>query len=328
MGAILPEISNQRRTASRWLDRLRTIKHNWDDQRECIPFIREIEKKLPKLKINQTQLIKCGFDHIVLIINGQKVFRFPRNEKYRAKLLVEHRVLGELPKHCGVAVPRYDFVDAKGLFGCYSLIPGHELRPEIFQRLDRNEQKAILLALSAFLNSLHTLRTSLVDTEEGMNGRAWEDQRFSNGEFEIRKQHISTAIEADTFSKLERFFARYGRPGREHITSCVVHGDMVSNHVLLSQDRNVGVIDFSELTVGDPAWDLAVIGSYTDWATSFLVERSPYANEDKTLLARCHRQAVRYWTERLYWKIEGRYTDDCLEAIIDMLQASLRRTET
>ena len=310
-----------------WYERLRRVKHSWDDRRECIPFIQIIKKELPDFKFRNVRLVKSGFDHIVLIINKQHVFRFPRNETYRAKLLAEAAVLKALPANLPVTIPRYKYVEETGVFGFYPMIFGKELRPELFELLNRGEQESVLLKVADLLNTLHALPLSLLGAPGEAHPNSWADQRFSHGDFEARKSRLAAVLDTGLLQKLGSFFQRYGGPTHVAAKLSIVHGDVVANHVLLRDDGQVGLIDFSELTIGDPAWDIAVLGSYADWTAPFLIKNCAFVAEDRDLLVRCHQQAVRYWTERLYWRIEGRYAEDRLETLIKMLRSSLRRTE-
>ena len=50
----------------------------------------------------------------------------------------------------------------------------------------------------------------------------------------------------------------------------LLHGDLSPDHVLFdrSHQRQSGVIDFSDLTIGDPAWDLLYL--YADYGVDFV----------------------------------------------------------
>ena len=303
------------------LDEARFARSRWEDRAAAAVFIGQIKTAFPNLNRKHVKLIKSGFDHTELIVDHRMIFRFPRTDKYRAKLLAEKRLLEELKGNVSVEVPEYIWVEPSGIFGCYNRIEGEELRPEVFWDLSRASQERLLLKVVGFLNVLHSLPMSLIHEADHKISDCLDEKRFSHSDFEGRQPIFAAAIEPKLLNALERFFSEYGRPllARKR----VVHADLVSNHVLLSLRASVGVIDFSEFTAGDPAWDFAVLGSYADWAGPFLLENYAFATEDHGLLARCRQQAVRFWTERLFFILGGQYPSDCLATVKTMLQKAL-----
>src|SRR5690606_27506483 len=94
-------------------------------------------------------------------------------------------------------------------------------------------------------------------------------------------------------------------PSPKDPPSKLIHGDIQENHILLPKGgRQIGVIDF-DLRLGDPAWDFGALWAWGDWAPRFVFQHYAFAAEDPDLLERSRLQSVRYWVERLYWRIQG-----------------------
>ncbi|MBC2682291.1 phosphotransferase [Corynebacterium sp. 4HC-13] len=82
------------------------------------------------------------------------------------------------------------------------------------------------------------------------------------GKFALMKRRLPVYLEPNLssaeMSHVREVFAELDgmlrRPGQQR---CLTHGDLLNTHVLWDEHGGVGVIDFSDMTVGDPALDYA-----------------------------------------------------------------------
>lgn len=304
------------------IDTVDEIRQSRLDLANCV---RELRATFPDIAVKHARLISSGFDHLIVSINFKYMFRFPRTPLYRAHLPIEISVLGGLDQALRVNVPRYRFVAPAGRFAGYARVPGVEMTPSRFTQLPRCDQRDVARQFVEFLNALHATPSELLARAGEPLPTLWRSRRYAGGDHLTRRDTLAPYLEPDDLARLDRFFARYGagRPA----ASRVIHGDLVQNHLLLDPSRRLGVIDFGELALGDPAWDLAVLSSYDDWVGPFMLESYDFATHDPDLLGRAHMQAVRFWAERLFYKLSGNYKDDDLKSIGLMLNRSLSRID-
>lgn len=67
--------------------------------REKKAYIEKARDYFPEIRFEDTQLIKSGWDHDVLVLDDRHVFRFPKKDlptKYRAKFRAEVQLLAYL----------------------------------------------------------------------------------------------------------------------------------------------------------------------------------------------------------------------------------------
>lgn len=286
-----------------------------------IDSIRDI---FPEVRFKRAKLILSGLDHIVVVLDDSWIFRFPRSEAYRTNLAREIAILRELKNKTPVVLPDYRYIAPSNAFGGYAMVVGRGLQPELFHSLSRDMQRSLVQQISRFLSTLHALPTSILNGPDGMGHEWTEDQRFSSGDFENRARVLSTALDRSSLDTLERFFCTYGKSSQAR--KRVVHTDLNQDNILLSRrGGHIGIIDFSDAALGDPAWDFAAIGSYDDWVCPFMIENYAFAAEDVDLLDRSRQQAVRYWSDRLYNRIQGIHANGSIVSIVAMLRSSLKR---
>ncbi|HZY94333.1 MAG TPA: phosphotransferase [Candidatus Bathyarchaeia archaeon] len=69
-----------------------------------------IEKCFPGFRVRRSRQILSGWDNVVLEVNGDYIFRFPRFRESEKNLRKEIRLLPVLSKYLTTRVPKYEFV--------------------------------------------------------------------------------------------------------------------------------------------------------------------------------------------------------------------------
>jgi aminoglycoside 2''-phosphotransferase len=281
----------------------------------------DIRAEFPNFAFGSARLISSGFHYVVVRLDDAHIFRFPRSDSDRLDLVYEMRLLGRLSGKTCARIPDYRFVSPTKGFGGYEAIWGAELRMGVFRGLQRRRQEDVLVQIAGLVNELHGLPPRLVGGPDGQAPDRRSLARFSHCEFAERVAFMSERVSASLLAATERFFAAHGGPAEGKTR--MVHGDLVSNHMLLDSDGRLGVIDFGGAGLGDPAWDFAVLGSYAPWVGPFLLAHYNHASGDGSLLDRARVQAVRYWFDRLFFRLISRHRSDRLGEISAMLRSSL-----
>lgn len=186
-----------------------------------------------------------GEDHWVFAARGH-VLRFPKGDA--DALAGEIRLLAWLAPRLPLAVPAYDLVvDGPRPFAGYPAIPGVPAlgRDLAIQRLGPT--------LGRFLRALHAL-----PVEAPAHGLSEEapalDEWTAEALEDLAGAEARGHVDADERRALEAIL-RSPPPGVPTIR--VLHGDFAAEHVLVADGAPVGVIDWSDAALGDPARDLA-----------------------------------------------------------------------
>ncbi|MFL5958746.1 MAG: phosphotransferase [Gaiellaceae bacterium] len=191
--------------------------------------------------------IDDGWDFKVLILEDEWVVRIPRSDLARDQLEKEVELLSSLGPAVPVAVPRFVQVSRDPLFVVYRLIRGEPLRDE-----DPDGVRAFLEALHSF--DAGELPVPSPDWLGIYRAHAADWRRV-----------VVPLLDADERPRAEALLAE-----TETLTGfepVLVHCDLGPSHLLCLDGRLVGVIDWGEAKIGDPAIDYAWLLNvpFHDW---------------------------------------------------------------
>jgi hypothetical protein len=178
-----------------------------------------------------------GYDFEVAIVDDGWVFRFPRRSGVEEALELETLVLPALAPSLPVLVPSFEYVSHSPFFVGYRVIRGEPL-------VDEDGE-----GVRAFLDALHAFDTSElpVATEDWV-----EAYRNQCAEFE---RLVFPVLDSDRRTRARRLFADVET--LSGFEPALLHADLGPEHLLVRDGRLVGVIDWGDMRVGDPALDYA-----------------------------------------------------------------------
>jgi aminoglycoside phosphotransferase (APT) family kinase protein len=188
-----------------------------------------------------------GYDYEVVVVDHEWVFRFPRRPGVEETLEVEIALLPALAPALPVAVPVFEHVSRDPFFVGYRVLRGEPLVDE-----DGDGVRAFLEALHSFDSS--ALPVKRHDWLEAYSDQCAEFQRL-----------VFPILDEDRRRQARRLFGEVETlVGFE---PALVHADLGPAHLLVRDGRLAGVIDWSDVRVGDPAIDYAWVlnGPFGDW---------------------------------------------------------------
>lgn len=222
--------------------------------------LERIAAAFPDLTWSRARRITEGWDHVVVVLDDALVFRFPQEPPYTEALGREVAVLDHLGPRLPVRIPRYDRVAPDGSFAGYPLLPGRTLTPEVLDSLDGDAREAVVDQLAGFLSALHTAPVPGTPLERVPPCCPAEDQR------EVRRAagaHLPGVLSPGELGEVERILDDVDALLAADLPEVVVHNDVYSRHLLWDDAAaRLGVIDFSDMCLGDPAVDFAELHEY------------------------------------------------------------------
>jgi aminoglycoside phosphotransferase (APT) family kinase protein len=221
--------------------------------------VADVRVALQQVDIAATDVvrIKGGSANWTYLVNGTLIVRFPRTDEVARATLRELELLPRLEGHVAFAVPKpvvSGMWENAPFFG-YQRIDGRGLR-----RTDFSDH--VLREFGSYLAQLHSFPVDQVPLGPYERSRAssWHD----------RYVHLWVQIEGLVLPELDRNLADAIRHQfskvMEHTPEfefCFVHNDLGLEHVLIDPSGHdlVGIIDFENAAIGDPAVDLAPISA-------------------------------------------------------------------
>lgn len=191
--------------------------------------------------------IDDGYDFEVAVVDGEWVFRFPRRAGVEEALRLEIVLLPLLAPTLPVDVPSFEHISRDPLFVGYRLIRGEPL-------VDEDPD-----GVRVFLEALHTLDPAGLPLER----LDWiEAYREQCAEFE---RLVVPLLDKDLRARGRQLFG--GVDALAGFEPALVHSDLGPEHLLVRDGKLIGVIDWGDARLGDPALDYSWLlgGPFAHW---------------------------------------------------------------
>jgi aminoglycoside phosphotransferase (APT) family kinase protein len=227
----------------------------WDAEQtvESEQALRLVQSQFLELKAINIKEIGRGWDNIAFLINETYIFRFPRREVAAPLILREFELLPIMAKELPlpIPIPKWKGVPTKDYpwhFIGYEKLEGI---PACHSNLSKEERLKMIGPIAQFLKTLHGMKF------EGLPLDEWKRTDASHLIPRILKD-----LREHGFYE-ERYTEILNRSYREPLAVVTVHGDFYVRHLLIGVNRlPVGVIDWGDLHLGDPAVDLSLAHSF------------------------------------------------------------------
>jgi len=219
-----------------------------------------IAEAFPDLTWTSVRRITEGWDHIVVILDEATVVRFPLDEEYTNLLALEVDVLDHLAGLTEAPIPRYTFVAPDRSFAGYPIVPGRTLTADALAGLPPADVEELASQLASFLSTLHTATVAGTVLQRVPASYLGEDQRLLRAAID---QHLRQALTAAELAEVDAIVADVDALLGADLPSTYTHNDIYSRHLLWDDvPGRLGVIDFSDMCLGDPAVDFAELYEY------------------------------------------------------------------
>jgi macrolide phosphotransferase len=237
------------------------------------------------------------------------VVRCPRTTAAGARLEGEGRLLAALAGWLPYSVPMVEGTAALpegGRAVVHRVLSGHPVVPgELVPGPGRTA------ALGRAIAAVHDIPERLAE-DVGLpvyTAEEYRTRRLAEVDRAAASGHVPSAL-------LSRWERALEEAGAWRFVPCVVHGDLAAENVLVEGDRVVGVLEWAETRIADPADDFAWLASgATPQALESVIEAYTVTrrNDPDKDLARRARLAAELAVAR--WLLHGMSTDD--DEIVD-----------
>lgn len=210
--------------------------------------------RYPELVNNQFKSDNSGWTNFAIKVNNKYLFRFPKNEEAYLAINKEYKILEILNKKLpsNIKVPKYIYSNLSNdyPFVGYEMIQGDFLTSDVFGSLDEIKKDNVLNNMATFLNILHSIDYKELGLEPIDSIEWYKDlyKRVQNICFKYFDENLKEKT-------IELFNMYFEDKTMHNYEPTLVHGDLSEDHIIITND-GVGIIDFGDLMVFDPAYDL------------------------------------------------------------------------
>ena len=209
------------------------------------------------LRIDASRVLEHGAYNVIVEVNGEWVFRFPRPGSPRDNAQERLRFLESFSKVSPLAVP--DPVYVTDDFVGYRKIPGSHLYPTQIARLPNADRQRVAEQLGEFLALLHHHVDTAITFRTGWTPTPGADP---SGDLCV----FSPFLDATECRNLEaNLQAMHDNPANYVQPTAMLHGDLYFGNMLWDKHARVvtGIIDWSSVGRGLPAWDFINLADFT-----------------------------------------------------------------
>lgn len=250
----------------------------------------EIQRAFPQLVVRRVTFLGAGMDSAAYLVDDEWAFRFPKRAAVARALGREIALLPRLAGLLPVATPRFEFVGHQAgsglLFAGYRLLPGEPLTADLLAALTPAERERLLATLAEVLRGVHRfpLAEAVAAGVGRLSTRTWVAAAWSRAQAVVLPR-LSSGEGATLARLVERFRAD---PRNFANRPTLLYADFAPEHLLFDRRarRLVGLIDWGDLAIGDPDFDLLYLRQ--DYGEAFvrqLLAHYPHA-EPARLLAK------------------------------------------
>ena len=199
-----------------------------------------------------------GSDFCSYAVDEARILRIGVDDESALRLNWERQLLPILAQKLDIASPAFQHVGETpdgAPFVVYPMIQGEPFDDDIYDGLSSESRDLIAGQFAAYLRVLHGFPVDKA-YEYGIRERRADDvcREFRDK----AKGMIYPDLSPSELATCEGLFDRYFGEGYDAYTPALIHGDLQPRHVLFDRDRSriEGIIDYSDIWVGDPDYDL------------------------------------------------------------------------
>jgi len=276
--------------------------NNFDITGSDSNHLKRIRECFPHLVVESVQTNHDGLTNDILIVNGELVFRFPKNETWARNLIAnEIKVIDLARNYLDIRIP--EIVYRSTDFVTYRFIPGSALQRNDILGLNEASQVQIASQLATYLQQLHNIpideveRQGIARSDTNRSHQVWV-KLFENVEAEMFPLMMPHAREWVVNHFAPVLADEYWMTSEPRL----INGDTTPYHILFDRRAQAlaGIIDFGTSGIGDPAADFACIIYF--YGESFLRRMARIYPEIEGAVDR-----ARFWagTLELQWALSG-----------------------
>lgn len=235
--------------------------HDWDMN----TYLGILGREINNFDEKKAQVFDDGWDFVVIVVDNCRTFRFPRREDYVKRIPVETKFLELFADKSPVRAPKltYQKDEASGIpYVTYDFISGVRFSKSVSRNFSKAELSAVAKQLGEFLTAMHSFPVETakqLGIQQIDSFESWE-KRLTKIKKEVFP-HISKHEQSWIIILFENFLETIAKTP---VKPLVTHSDIMPEHIIVDPETHklLGIIDFGDILIADPAYDFAFLAGY------------------------------------------------------------------
>ena len=208
--------------------------------------MKEIIESEFSVMVHDIFVLGQGLDSSAYLVNHEYIFKQSKHHEARLNLKKEIQVLNYLKGKVTLQIPDIEYYSEEyGVCG-YREIRGEKLTPTIYKNMSDDEKDKLVQDIALFLREMHSLPLPDIDELE-MN--------FMNdykSDYKILREIIYDKIPDSSKKYIDDLYKRILNDERiSKYVKAICHNDLSCNHIMLHNNKVIGIIDFGDAAITD-----------------------------------------------------------------------------
>lgn len=191
---------------------------------------------------------------VYIVDNGEFVFKFLKSKEFQEEFEHEIDILKLIKKYeFNVNIPIINRIGEDSAYIGFYGMAGKSITIEIVNKLSEVQKREIGTQIGLFLKKLHAIDYKGKSPNDENSIIEWFQKSFRQRKHTLKKYFNENELDIieELVTSLPQRSAKYG------IEQVFCHGDLGYNNILLTDDLEVGVIDFGDAGNLDKSYDFS-----------------------------------------------------------------------
>lgn len=208
--------------------------------------IREMIEKEFGLIVQNMIVLGQGLDSTAYLVNNEYIFKQSKHDEARNNLKREIRVLNYLKGKITLQIPDIEYYSQEYSICGYKEIKGNKLSPDSYNSFSDDEKDTLAQDIALFLREMHAIPLPDID---GLELHVIDDYR---SDYETLREKVYDKIPDKSKKQIDDLYKRILNDKRiSQYDKALCHNDLSCNHILIQDNKAVGIIDFGDAAVTD-----------------------------------------------------------------------------
>ncbi|MBD5144439.1 MAG: phosphotransferase [Ruminococcus sp.] len=208
--------------------------------------IKEIIESEFGLIVHHIIALGQGLDSIAYLVNNEYIFKQSKHDEARNNLKKEIQILNYLKGKVTLQIPDIEYYSEEYSVCGYKEIKGDKLSPIIYKNMSDDEKDKLAHDIALFLREIHSI--SLPDID-GLECNVKEDYK---SDYDTLRETIYDIIPDKSKEYIDDLYKRILNDERiSQYVKALCHNDLSCNHIIIQNNKAVGIIDFGDVAITD-----------------------------------------------------------------------------